>query len=40
MRITLNGYVVPSSDQWLYDWFKIEAISKNFKCKSLSYGGF
>ena len=27
MRITLNGYVVPSSDQWLYDWFKIEAFS-------------
>lgn len=27
MRITLNGYVVPSDDQWLYDWFGIEAFS-------------
>ena len=27
MRITLNGYVVASEDQWLYDWFGIDAFS-------------
>ena len=27
MRITLNGLVVASDDQWLYDWFDIEAFS-------------
>lgn len=27
MRITLNGHVVASEDQWLYDWFGIEAFS-------------
>lgn len=27
MRVSLNGYVVPSDDQWLYDWFKIGAFS-------------
>lgn len=27
MRITLNGQVVASEDQWLYDWFGIEAFS-------------
>ena len=27
MRITLNGRVVANDDQWLYDWFGIEAFS-------------
>ena len=27
MRITLNGLVVASGDQWLYDWFGVEAFS-------------
>lgn len=27
MRITLNGQVVHSEDQWLYDWFGIDAFS-------------
>ena len=27
MRIALNGYVVASADQWIYDWFGIEAFS-------------
>lgn len=27
MRVTLNGYVVPTDDQWLYDWFQIGAFS-------------
>lgn len=27
MRITLNGQVVASEDQWLYDWFGVEAFS-------------
>lgn len=27
MRIQLNGTVVPSEDQWLYDWFAIPAFS-------------
>lgn len=27
MRVTLNGLVVPSDDQWLYDWFGIGAFS-------------
>lgn len=27
VRITLNGRVVASGDQWLYDWFGIEAFS-------------
>lgn len=27
MRISLNGFVVPTDDQWLYDWFKIGAFS-------------
>lgn len=27
MRVSLNGYVVPCDDQWLYDWFKIGAFS-------------
>lgn len=27
MRITLNGLVVASEDQWIYDWFGIEAFS-------------
>lgn len=27
MRVSLNGYVVPTDDQWLYDWFQIGAFS-------------
>lgn len=27
MRVSLNGYVVPTDDQWLYDWFKVGAFS-------------
>ena len=27
MRVQLNGQVVPSEDQWLYDWFGIAAFS-------------
>ena len=27
MRVQLNGDVIPSEYQWLYDWFGIEAIS-------------
>ena len=27
MRVQLNGEVVPSEDQWLYDWFEIPAFS-------------
>lgn len=27
MRVSLNGYVVPTDDQWIYDWFKIGAFS-------------
>lgn len=27
MRVSLNGYVVPTDDQWLYDWFGIGAFS-------------
>lgn len=27
MRVQLNGEVVPSEDQWLYDWFMIPAFS-------------
>ncbi len=27
MRVSLNGYVVPTDSQWLYDWFKIGAFS-------------
>lgn len=27
MRVSLNGYVVPTDDQWLYDWFEIGAFS-------------
>lgn len=27
MRVTLNGYVIPTEDQWLYDWFGIDAFS-------------
>lgn len=27
MRVQLNGQVVPSEDQWLYDWFGISAFS-------------
>lgn len=27
MRIQLNGEVIPSKDQWLYDWFGIPAFS-------------
>ena len=30
MRVQLNGYVVPSEDQWLYDWFGIAAFSPAF----------
>lgn len=26
-KVTLNGFVVPSDDQWLYDWFGIAAFS-------------
>lgn len=27
MNVTLNGYVVADSDQWIYDWFGIDAFS-------------
>ena len=27
MRVSLNGYVVPTDDQWLYDWFNIGSFS-------------
>lgn len=27
MRVTLNGFVVPTEDQWIYDWFGIDAFS-------------
>lgn len=27
MRVSLNGFVVPTDDQWLYDWFEIGAFS-------------
>lgn len=27
MNVTLNGYVVADSDQWIYDWFGIAAFS-------------
>lgn len=27
MRVTLNGYVIPTEDQWIYDWFGIDAFS-------------
>lgn len=27
MRVNLNGYVVPTDDQWLFDWFQISAFS-------------
>ena len=27
MRVSLNGYVVATDDQWLYDWFKVQAFS-------------
>lgn len=36
MRITLNGRVVASSDQWLYDWFSIEAFSPAIVRKALA----
>ena len=26
-KVTLNGYVVPTDDQWIYDWFGIAAFS-------------
>lgn len=26
-RVTLNGYVVADEDQWIYDWFGIDAFS-------------
>lgn len=27
MRVTLNGYVIPTEDQWIYDYFGITAFS-------------
>lgn len=27
MNVTLNGYVVADADQWIYDWFGIDAFS-------------
>lgn len=27
MNVTLNGYVVDDADQWIYDWFGIDAFS-------------
>lgn len=26
-KVSLNGYVIPSDDQWIYDWFGISAFS-------------
>lgn len=36
MRITLNGFVVASGDQWLYDWFGVEAFSPATVRKALT----
>lgn len=36
MRITLNGQVVPSDDQWLYDWFGMDAFSPGTVRKALA----
>jgi len=36
MRVTLNGYVVASDDQWLYDWFDIAAFSPGVVRRALA----
>lgn len=36
MRVSLNGYVVPTDDQWLYDWFKIGAFSPGVVRRALA----
>lgn len=36
MRVSLNGYVVPTDDQWLYDWFKVGAFSPGVIRKALA----
>lgn len=36
MRATLNGYVVASDDQWLYDWFEIAAFSPGVVRRALA----
>ena len=27
MRIDVRGTIIPNDDQWIYDWFEIEATS-------------
>lgn len=36
MRVTLNGYVVPTEDQWIYDWFGIPAFSPGIVRQALA----
>lgn len=36
MRVSLNGIVVPTEDQWLYDWFKIGAFSPGVVRRALA----
>lgn len=36
MRVSLNGLVVSTDDQWLYDWFKIGAFSPGTVRKALA----
>ncbi|MCI8537759.1 MAG: Clp protease ClpP [Oscillospiraceae bacterium] len=36
MRVTLNGQVVPSDDQWIYDWFGVDAFSPGTVRKALA----
>ena len=36
MRVTLNGYVVPTEDQWIYDWFGVPAFSPGIVRQALA----